>query len=208
MKRYSLIVLLLLMALPSMAARREKKEFILPYKHDINISWGIGPASEMAGNYSSFSHDYQGGLDNIYRNYMVRGITTGVISADYAYQVSKVISVGAQLDCSVTKHTEMSSITGKAAHQFKNYTIAGLATAKCTYVRRQYFRMYTAVGLGLRYQGAGQQNEIRNNLHEGLGVAAFWIPYGFSVGKKVYASFEIIAGTESMGGRMGIGYRF
>ncbi len=207
MKRYTLIALLLLAVLPSTARERDKKEFDLPYKHEISVSWGMEPTDETMNSYS-YSERFHGGLHNIYNNYMGRCITSGVISADYSYNFKNWLALGAQVNGSVTRHTEMSAITGTVAHQYRNYALAGLATAKFTYVRREYFRIYTSAGLGVRYAGRGEQGDIHNYNNKGFGIAGLIVPMGITVGKRIYGMTEMYLGTECYGARFGIGYRF
>ncbi len=214
MKKHTLIALFLLIALPSTAHVHaqnnrtwDSKEFILPYKHEISVSWGMDPTSVSINSYPYFSNHY-GGLNNIYNSYMGKCTTAGVISVDYSYNVRKWFAAGAQINGSVTKYSEMSALEQGPSHQYRNYSLAALATAKFTFVRREYFRMYSSVGLGLRYAGAGEQKDLYSYQEKGVNVSAFIVPMGITAGKRIYGMCEIIMGTECYGARFGIGYRF
>ncbi len=208
MKRYFLMVLLLMTALPLMAWEKKERPADSPYKHEFNVAWGMMPGNEAFGYYSYFTN-YEGGLDNIYGNYMDDCITSGVISADYNIQFKRWFALGTQINGSVTSHTEMSSITGKEVAGYKSFAVSALAYARITYMNREYVKIYSAFGLGVRYSQHGDPSEIHYSFPtSGFETAYQIVPYGITIGKKIYGMLECCVGSETSGLRFGVGYRF
>ncbi len=205
-----MIAMVVLMTLPSIAGERKKKAISLPYRHDLSVTWGMLPSYESMDFMSFHSSSYEGGLDNIYNNYMDKCLTSGVISLDYNIQLRKWLAVGVRMTGAWSRHTEMSSITGKAVSTYDNYSIGSLAYVKFTYFRRDWISMYSSIGLlGLKYTSIGAPKDFRTvyeykNMTNSYQIA----PLGLTVGKKLYGMAEMTFGSECFGVRMGVGYRF
>ncbi len=207
MRKYILAALLTMAALPSFAGNRERKSS--PYKYEINVAWGYGPAFVMNG-----LHDYisttvnDSGLDHIYGNYISGRKTTGLMSADFNIQFKKWFALGVQFNAVAVSNTEASSITGAAVDKFTDYALSLVPYARLTYLNREYAKVYTSVGFGISYN----RDEVPENYYRGP-ENYIWprfqlVPVGVMVGKRVYGMAEFGAGTEFMGVRVGIGYRF
>ncbi len=208
MKRHILIALLLMMVLPSFAQEKRGKRPPSPYKHEFNVTWGI-VSGDLAYSYHSYFSNYEGGLDYIYGNYMKDVRTSGVISADYNIQFKRWFALGTQANASFNRHTEMSSITGKPAAEYGSFAVSVLAYARFTYLNRKYVKLYSAFGLGFRYSRMGEPAELHYSTPDtGFRTAFQFVPYGVTVGNKVYGMMECCIGSETSGMRVGIGYRF
>ncbi len=208
MKRFITTALLLLLVLPSFAWTKKHERLPSPYRHEVNVTWGMFPGDEIYGHDTFFS-SYEGGLDNIYGNYMDKCLTSGVISVDYNIQYKRWFALGTQINGSVTRHIEMSAITGSEVTRNNSFAISALAYARFTYVNREFIKVYSAIGLGIRYSKYGKQKEIHYDYQEkGFIIARQVIPIGVTIGRKVYGIFEYNIGSDIFGGRFGIGYRF
>ncbi len=208
MKRYITFALVMLIALPSVAMEKKSKCLDSPYKSEITVSWGMLPYNEALG-YSTFFTNYQGGLDNIYNNYMTGAKTSGLISIDYNIRFTKRFALGIQANTSFFKQTEMSSISGTSVGTYFNYSLSALAYARLTYMRWKWAELYGTFGLGLNYVHTEDPQEIHILYpHSGLTVAYQCAPIGLTVGKRFYGFAEYGYGSEYMGMRFGIGYRF
>ncbi len=208
MKRHILTALLILLVLPSTAGEKKSRYMEASHKNETAVSWGFMPTVEEMG-YSSYFSSSEGGLDNIYNNYMAPGITSGLISIDYNIHFRKWFTLGVQANGTVSRHKEMSSITGSIAKQYTNFSLSSLAYARFTYMRTAWVTMYGAIGLGIKYTSNGTPDEI-HILHEydGFGAAYQIAPFGITIGKRIYGMCEYGFGSEYMGLRIGIGYRF
>ncbi len=207
MKRYIFIALLALTVLPSTA--RENRKASSPYRHEVNVSWGWN-VDEISWRLYDFSASGNNGMDYIYNNYIGSKKTTGLISADYNIQLKRWFALGAQVNAVAIQMTEMSSITESKVSDFTDYAVTLLPYARFTYLNREYLKLYSSVGLGLGlyHDETPKDIEYTPEKRNSMGLCAQFVPFGIMVGKKVYAMAELGTGTEYVGFRAGLGFRF
>ncbi len=205
MKKAFLMAVLVLLALPSIAGNKEKRPS--PYRYEANIAWGYTPNFSITSfdDYAYFSYNT---LDYMYRNYIGRKVTTGLISADFNIQYKKWFALGIQLNAVAITNTEMSAITKKASGKFTEYSLSLLPYARFTYMNREFVKLYSAVGAGLSFNHdvlpQGYAADSRNNMSARFQL----VPFGVMAGRRFYGLAELGLGTEYMGFRIGAGYRF
>ncbi len=205
MRKILLTAMLILIALPSFAGKKERKSS--PYRYEVNIAWGYTPAIAIS---ALEDHDPYGsaGLDKVYGNYISRSVTTGLMSADFNIQFKRWFALGVQFNAVAITNTENSGITCMEIGKFTDYAISLLPYARFTYLNNEMVKLYSSVGLGI-----GINHDANPASHERRSSDEVWprfqlIPFGITVGKRVYGLAEIGLGTEYMGYRFGIGYRF
>ncbi len=201
MRRILLTAVLALVAMTAMS--QERKD----YRYEVNIGWGYYPTYAITELKSS--HDYiGGGLDNIYGNYSGKTVTSGLMSADFNIQYRKWFALGMQLNAITIRNTEMSAITDKPVRNFTDFAISVLPYARLTYLNRENLKIYSSVGAGISFNhDAAPLNSYIGSYNYVLMRFQF-VPIGIMVGKRVYGMAEAGLGTEFMGYRAGIGYRF
>ncbi len=205
MKRIILTAVLSLVALTGMA--RERKGYSPAYKYEVNIGWGYYPTYAITELKSNYHYDASG-LDDIYGNYPGKTATSGLMSADFNIQYRKWFALGLQLNAITIRNTEMSALTGKPVRNFTDFAISMLPYARVTYLNREYLKMYTSVGVGVSFNhNAAPISNVVGSYNYVLARFQF-VPMGIMVGKRVYGMAEAGLGTEFMGYRVGIGYRF
>ena len=79
-----------------------------------------------------------------------------------------------------------------------------------TYVRSEFFKMYSGLGLGLGVLSGFSSDK---SVYAGIGGADIQpaiqaVPVGIQFGGKLYGLAEVSLGTVNLGLRAGIGYRF
>ncbi len=205
MRKILLTAALVLAVLPSLAQDRDYKKS--PYKYEVNIGWGYTPAytiSELEG----YRSDGNGGLDHIYGNYVGRTVTTGLMSADLNIQYRKWFALGIQINAVAITNTEMSAITQTAVRKFTDYAVSVLPYARFTYINRECLKMYTSVGAGIGFNHDADLQSSYNGAFNYVRAGFQFVPIGIMVGKRIYGMAEAGLGTEFIGYKIGIGYRF
>ncbi len=207
MRKYMIMALLVLTALPA-AAGGQKKESS-PYKHEINVSWGWNPEEAMWQTFD-FCRTGNNGVDYIYSNYISSKLCTGLISVDYNIQFKRWFALGAQLNAVAFYSTEMSSITDSVVSRYTDYAMSLLPYARFTYINRKNVKLYSSLGIGLGYfhDERPVETDYSSDRPDFMGIAAQFVPVGIMVGNRVYGMAELGTGTEYRGIRFGIGFRF
>ncbi len=206
MRKILLTAMLILIAFPSIAGNKERKS-PSPYKYEVDIAWGYTPALAISS-LEDYGFYVNGGLDHIYGNYISRSVTSGLMSADFNIQFKRWFALGVQFNAVVITNTENSGITDKVIGKFTDYSMSLLPYARFTYMNSEMVKLYSSVGLGI-----GIYHNVNPSGYETRSSEEIWpcfqlVPFGITVGKRVYGLAEIGLGTEYMGYRFGIGYRF
>ncbi len=207
MRKILIICLLLMVVIPSEAKGKKEPKAACPYKYEFNIAWGYVPG---------YTHDEtrdmvssgNTGLDHIYGNYLARK-SSGLMSADFNIQFKRWFALGLQLNAVVMPGREYSPITENVVGKYTDFEISFLPYARFTYLNRELVKLYSSIGLGLRmdHDEAPSENVYNDPGNYWMPCLQF-VPVGVTVGKKVYGLFELGMGSEYMGCRFGVGYRF
>ena len=129
MKR-TLIILLLLVPLLGQAAPPQGP------RHLVRAGWGDMLFEKMAFFPSQNSCDYR---------------YIGHFFADYHYSLTRVVSVGGQVDFGSVCWTQEDQNAGGDVytHRSRNYDLSILPTVRFTYLNTEWVRLYSGVGAGL-----------------------------------------------------------
>lgn len=152
-----------------------------PSRHEVRLGWGDMLFETMAFHNGSIpSDEYIRKHDHKF---------TGHIFAEYRYHLTRVVSLGFQMDFEgiFWKETPMDIYrkpTG-ASTQSNNYNLTFMPTVQFTYFQSDWVRMYGGVGLGLLY--------AFNNAGQHRFAPAFSLsPYAIQVGKGHWCgTFEL-----------------
>ncbi len=199
------MAVLVLVAVSAAAGNRERKPS--PYKYEVNVAWGAMPL-DISSSWGDYYYYGNNNLDYIYGNYRGKQVTSGVISADFNIQYRKWFALGVQFNTVVISNTEMSPIEGRAVGKYSDYSLSLLPYARFTYRNREFVKVYSAIGAGLGFAHEGAPQDRADDVENRIVGRIQFIPVGFTVGRRIYGMGEIGLGTEFMGIRLGIGYRF
>ncbi len=124
-------------------------------KHQVRIGWGDMLFETMAF-HASPTHIYKDPSvlpEDFLINERFDYAYTGHIFAEYQYQCSKVVQVGALLDMEgifwkEAYYDRYHKVVGDVTSS-KNYNLIIMPTVRFNYVRKEYFSIYSGVGAGL-----------------------------------------------------------
>ncbi len=205
MRKILFMAALVLIALPSMAGNKERNRF--PYRYEFNVGWGYTPAMTIA-ELNSPVFNGSDGLDHIYGNYLGKRVTSGMMSAEFNIQFKKWFALGTQLNAVTVSNSEMSAITGQEIRRFTDYTVSALAYARFTYLHKKYVKLYSSIGAGLCFTHDSTISTDELFRMNYMQPSFQLVPVGVTVGKRIYGTVELGLGSEYMGFRAGVGYRF
>ena len=206
-----------------------------PYKtkQEFSINWGWtddGDWNNWSNNHNSYYSygGYYGGYGgyggygsyygsiydspytplNIYNNgkyYYDKEIHTQAITLSYTRESKRWLALSINASYSGAFQNERESASGKITDKYRRHRIAVYPMARFTYLNRPIVRLYSAAGFGF---GMEIENWSNSNRHEyNTRLDGQLTLFGVSVGKKLFASWEIGAGSKGFL-TMGAGYRF
>lgn len=206
MKKAGYILAVLLMFVGGTAFAKEASgDKDSGYKYEIRVGYSGISIPELIISGRSHGHDplpYINTLHGVYTNVNYDDIyTAGTISAEIDFRIKKwfSISVGAYVNTLFSARKD--GYTGKTVsigHEGSLFTL--LPMARFTYLNKEYVRLYSAVGLGVTL--VSLNTEI-------LGFPTVQAtPIGVAAGKRVFGFAELNLGVTSLGGRIGVGFKF
>ena len=184
-----------------------------PYKNkqEFTIRWGWVDDEDWYG-WSDYRIDgllypFTTPLDR-YNNgkyYRDEKVYTQALTLSYTNEIKRWLALSINATYSGAYQNEREAGTGKITDKYRRHRISVYPMVRFTYFNRPVIRLYSAAGFGFGMIKDGWSN---NNLYETKtdidGQVTF---FGVSVGKKLFASWEL--GFGSMGYlTMGGGYRF
>ena len=151
---------------------------------------------DVTGDQRHYSHPYTGNQVH----------SLGLLSATLDVNLRSWLSVGVDIGGTAFWAQSMEH-SGRSVNAGMVYL---LPSVRFTYVRTDYFKMYSRVGFGLGLYG-GFNSE--RTAYAGVGSLDLSpefqvIPAGFKFGRDLYGFGELSLGTLNLGGRLGIGYCF
>lgn len=137
-------------------------------------------------------------LSELYGSYRGNEYTTGNITAEFVAVASKRVSLSIGLVFMDNFSRIRSSLDGRPVATSHDILFAIYPQIKGYWFRRDYLSMYSACGLG--YGWYGSEFMLMPQVH----------PIGFEIGKgNIFGFGEMLnLGMQSIGGTIGIGYRF
>lgn len=209
MKRMLFAVLLmgmtfLLSAQERQMTREERFKERFPYLYEVRIGYGGTPMYDQdnfiysgCGCYDVFRNTP--GIDNLYRVQDGPEYVTGVFTAEFSIHYRRWFTLafnlgingmwGKQYDPSTSVYTRRSGAS---------FNI--MPVARFNWFTTSMVRMYSSVGLGVYAGFYDDDTECT--------AAAMWVPAGITIGRKFFFFGELALSTASLGGNIGVGYRF
>jgi hypothetical protein len=187
---------------------REREPYRL--KREITVRWGV--VDDFLYHDSPFNDGFNSIDDtpmeryNKGKYYYDDKIYTQAISLSYTQELKRWLALSINATYSGASQNERRADTNLISGKYRKYYIGIYPTVKFTYFNRPMIRMYSALGFGLGIMDEKWSNNYRSRNKETdlSGQITF---FGISVGKNLFASWEIGIGT--MGYLvMGGGYRF
>lgn len=173
-------------------------------KHEVRVGYGGFPYLDGYEYFTLYSNDYVGvdvnSLDFLYGRRSGSEYCTGVFSLEYSYHFRKWFTLCAYIGVNGMWSYSYDPYTQAETDRRSGFSLNIMPVARFHWANTQYVRMYSSVGAGLytSVYDAGPRF-----------YPAFQIvPVGISVGRKVIFYAEAVYGTASLGGNLGIGYRF
>ena len=132
-------------------------------------------------------------------------IYTQALTVSYTNELKRWLALSINATYSGAFQNERESGSGKIINKYRRHRISVFPMARFTYLNRPVVRLYSAAGFGLGVINEGWSNNSQYKHKTNVdGQITF---FGVSVGKKLFASWEL--GFGSMGYlTMGGGYRF
>lgn len=203
MKRiFLLVTALLCVSAVIINARAGSRSDRVPQKRcQVNVSWGGIPTSDIVWNSDGFGEylGMQPSLERLYSDYHDGIYTTGSFSADFVYHFRKWFAIDASAGFTANWTKEYSddhaprTVSWGAGH-------VGVM-ARFTWVNRNYFRGYSALGLHAVF---GRDSDLKARMF----VLPQFDLIGLEFGSSVFGLLEFGVGGEYAGAKIGIGYRF
>ena len=177
-----------------------------PFDFEVRVGWGGVPLF-----YDSFfsydydvSPDFNTSLGSIYGPYRGPQYVTGVFSAEFDMNFRKWFTVTVGVGFSGRYRNYYDSLTEEKAGRENEISVTFLPELRFNWLNREYFRMYSAVGLGFGLHHSNDCGYVNREMFPLLQLTYF----GISVGKKVYGFAECGVGMQYTGIMAGLGYRF
>ena len=205
MKRilFSLILLSLAATLSAQTKEQSFKERF-PYRYELRLGYGGTPGYDAdnflyQGCCSNVYPDNFASLDDLYQVQTGSEYVTGVFSADFSIHYKRWFTLSFYLGVNGMWGSEYNPVTDLySARRGVSFNV--MPVARFNWFTFPVVRMYSGAGLGL-YAGFYDGNAV-------VTPAAMMIPAGISLGKKFFFYAETCLSTASLGGNVGVGYRF
>ena len=209
MKKITLLVVCLIVVSLYSAAHGKSREPYKP-KHEITVRYGVVDDffnndfwSDWRWNFNAESplERYNNG-----KYYFDDKVYTQAISLSYTHELKRWLALSLNVTYSGVSQKERKRDDNKVISEYKKHRLGVFPMVKFTYFNRPMVRLYSAVGFGFGTKNESWSNTTKSNINTTriCGQATF---FGVSVGKKLFASWEIGAGEMGIL-TMGGGYRF
>ena len=212
MKRFLVLICLLCIA-GSLSAEgrlnRKEKSFRerFPYRYELRLGYGASPEYDtdnfMRTNYfhkyDYSTGPYQPSLDNLYKVQEGAGYVSGVFTAEFSIHYRRWFTLAFNLGVNGmwgNEYDPMTEIYTRKSGASFNF----MPVARFNWFTFSKIRMYSAVGAGI-YAGFYDDEAV-------VTPAGMLVPVGITLGKKFFFFAETVISTATMGGNMGVGYRF
>lgn len=186
----------------------------------MTVRLGIGTPGAGPDYFTDGTGSYTSGLSGIYGDYFGPATTSGTITADVSFSLSRHFALGIDLGFGHYSNTLYNGISDETVKKRHGYALYALPTVKIFYLEKPMVSLYSAAGLGIaKYAGFDNLiNTYTTTDYKGrtwsrtdnrtLKFEAQFTPFGIEVGKRFFGFGEVCLGTMLFGVRGGIGYRF
>ena len=178
-----------------------------PYRYELRLGYGASPEYDtdnfMRTNYFH-KYDYSTGpyrpsLDNLYKVQEGAGYVSGVFTAEFSIHYRRWFTLAFNLGVNGMWGNEYDPLTEIYTRK-SGASFNFMPVARFNWFTFSKIRMYSAVGAGL-YAGFYDDEAV-------VTPAGMLVPVGITLGKKFFFFAETVISTATMGGNMGVGYRF
>ena len=171
-------------------------------RYEVRLGWGGYPAADVA---NFVDMDYGGCFgsrpySSIYDDYSGPVYMTGVISAEFDFVLRRWFTLSLGIGWNGIWGETRDGVTSSLKSMDSGYVATFLPQARFTYFSREYFKMYSAVGLGLSYGHFRDKAVVSPCFHT--------VPFGIMAGGRVFGFAELALGMLNIGATAGIGVRF
>lgn len=208
-RKIILAVAALLLVLSAGAGNREGRADNpdMPFRYEVRFGYGGFPAVD----YNAFGggvdylyetiHPCGGVLSSVYRDYNGPAYMTGIFSAEFDFIFKKWFTLSLGTGFNGYWCARYDGVTGDRTFMDRGLYFTFLPQARFTYFTREYFKLYSSIGLGFTVYGFNDRS--------GSALPAVQVvPIGMTAGRKVFGFFELGIGTLFMGCNLGVGVRF
>ena len=201
MKRFVVILSLLLTCASVFDAQAGNKREELPFRHEIRLGWCGYPSIDAMNftGYGNLGHYEYTPVQDIFMSDFGKTYMTGNIVAEIDFHIRKwfTFAVSAAVNPIWKPATEVSQ-------REAGYVLTLMPHARFYWVNREMVRMYSSLGVGVT---AGQMKGTYDTISESY-LSAQLVPIGITVGRKSFGFAEVGYGSVYIGGMIGVGYRF
>ncbi len=205
MKRFLVLCVALVTALAvycPVSARGREAGNLNDMRYEVRLGWGGYPVADVINFVDRNCGGYFGGrsLSSIYGDYSGPVYMTGVISAEFDFVLRRWFTLSLGIGWNGIRGETHDGVTSSLKSKDSGYVATFLPQARFTYFSREYFKMYSAVGLGLSYGQFRGRAVISPCFHT--------VPFGIMAGGRVFGFAELALGMLNIGATAGIGVRF
>lgn len=182
-------------------------------RHEVNVGYGFAPLWQT-NRVSTYSGN-RGTLASIYAPYSAKMRIWGTPALEISTRVSQrwtasLLFTYAHLgSVSTLQKIEQDGVLGVSASSSdaSGTALAFIQMWKYEYIQKPAFRLYSSAGVGLGYySGFKTMSEGSRSLTQEFEMEL--VPVGFSLGEKWFWFGELGLGTQYIGARTGVGFRF
>lgn len=169
-------------------------------RHDFKVGIGAFPLlfGGIDGNYGLYDDATWKMVDLLDRDCRGDLRTTGCIFGSYSYRLLKWLKLGASVSY---LHFWRDYASGDESSTY----IFAMPFVEFAWLNRKYFRMYSALGVGVDFVKVKDSGISKNDSYLEAGVQLTYL--GMSVGSKLFGFAELGVGNRGLVSA-GIGYRF
>lgn len=182
-----------------------------PYKYEARIGWGGSPFGDMMtygkglfwrmSDVDYWDRDgYIPSLDNMYGTEGHAEYMTGVISAEFNFNLRHWVSISIEAGFNGIWGHRYDISNGKRKERINGVSFSLMPHVKGYWFNRKHVRLYTDFGIGLALGTFDGQF--------GLVPGVQYAPVCITAGNKIFFYLEPSIGTIYLGGKFGLGYRF
>lgn len=209
----ALAAIFLYVCVPS-GARDREREYDLK-RHEFFVGTGIVPGMYSIPGYRYGNIFLQDGnsISGSYNEarYSQKEYTSGVWSAGYTYNFTKVLAIQANAfyEAGWVKYYRRED--GVFSSRCFDSYLSAMASFKVNWLNRKWVRMYSYAGLGLSWNYSSDDpigSPGKSNVENRVAFAFQITPVGIAVGRRFFGFAECGVGKYFSGISIGAGYRF
>lgn len=206
----SLFKILMLALCCSVCTTTRAQSKFIP-QHEFRLGWGLAPITCDSGISGGCDAECYYPEENYFGEYFYAthrsnpGRTTHALNFIYIYKPLRFMDVGVQLSYVGYYQNFVNVSTERVDAKTRNHHIGITPTLRFTYLNKEYVRLYSGIGIGLKI------NRFKNYRDAEYGnsrdITFQLTGFGISVGKTLFGFTEFGIGSIGLV-NVGIGYRF